>query len=314
LITSLGISLLGLIMLILGGELVVRGASSLAKTFGISQLVIGLTVVAFGTSAPELGVSLIASLKGNADIAIANVVGSNIFNIAFILGACALVSPLVVHLQLLKLDIPIFILASLITYFMSLDGKISFIEGLLLIGSVFIYTLWLVRASRAEKDESDSAPEIETSTFKQRFFHFSSIIGGILILVFGSRFLVQGASDLAIRAGISEAVIGLTLVAAGTSLPELMSSLMATIRGKTDIAIGNVIGSGIFNLLFILGGSSLFTHNGLTVSQAILKFDFIVMIGLAILSYPLLITGKKLVRWEGIILLMGYIGYCYAIF
>lgn len=312
-ISSIGFSFLGLTLLVLGGEFVVRGASNLAKSFGVSQLVVGLTVVAFGTSAPELGVSLMASLKGNADIAVANVIGSNIFNTAFILGFCAIVTPLTVHLQLLKKDIPIFIIASIITFLFSLDGKISFWEGSFLLLSVVGYTFWLIQVSRAEVNANDEILK-DKSNFKERLVHLLLVAGGIIILVYGSKFLVEGASDLALRAGVSESVIGLTLVAAGTSFPELVSSLMATLRGKTDIAIGNVIGSGIFNLLFILGGSSLFTPEGLNVSQNLLSFDFPVMLALAILSYPLLITGKKLARWEGGILLVGYIGYTILLF
>lgn len=315
-ILPFGFSVLGLFLLVLGGDFVVKGASRFAKSFGVSQLVVGLTIVAFGTSAPELGVSILASLKGNSDIAITNVIGSNIFNTAFILGICALVSPLRVNLQLLKLDIPIFILASILAFVFSYNGNISKWEGMTLFLSVIIYTFWLIKASQSEGCEVNPVGGESQSyvSFKERVSNISLVIGGVVILVYGSRLLVQGASDIASKAGVSESVIGLTLVAAGTSLPELVSSLMATIKGETDIAIGNVIGSGIFNLLFILGSSALFNSNGLNVSSHVLKFDFPIMIFLAVSSFPLLVSGRKLVRWEGAILLMSYIGYTFFLY
>ena len=252
---SIFLALAGLILLIIGGETVVKSSSRLAESFGVSPLVIGLTVVAFGTSAPELGVSLMATLEGSADLAVTNVVGSNIFNLAFILGVCALVAPLVVHLQLLKWDIPIAILATFILTLMCLDDVITKVESVGLVLSLIFYTVWLVRSSVKESKDFDvklSTTKDLARSVKSRIYMFGLFSVGIAILVFGSKILVQGASDLALRAGVPESIIGLTLVAAGTSFPELISSIMATIRGNTDIAIGNVIGSNIFNILFIL--------------------------------------------------------------
>lgn len=309
---SIFLALAGLILLIIGGETVVKSSSRLAESFGVSPLVIGLTVVAFGTSAPELGVSLMATLEGSADLAVTNVVGSNIFNLAFILGVCALVAPLVVHLQLLKWDIPIAILATFILTLMCLDNVITKVESVGLVLSLIFYTVWLVRSSVKESKDFDvklSTTKDLARSVKSRIYMFGLFSVGIAILVFGSKILVQGASDLALRAGVPESIIGLTLVAAGTSFPELISSIMATIRGNTDIAIGNVIGSNIFNILFILGSSTFFSENGLSISENVGNYDLPVLLTLSVISFPLLLSGKKIVRWEGAFLLLFYIGY-----
>ena len=314
-LTSLALSLVGFTFLIFGGELVVKSSSKIATSFGLSPLLVGLTVVAFGTSAPELGVSLMASFQGNEDIALTNVVGSNIFNLAFILGVCALAAPLVVNLQLLKLDIPISIISTLILFIMCQDGVISFIEGMALLLILVGYMIWILRASKKEKKQielniKDKKEEI-SSTFKSRTLNFLIFIIGISVLVGGSKLLVSGASDLALRAGVSEAIIGLTLVAVGTSLPELVSSLIATLRGNTDIAIGNVIGSNIFNILFILGSSSIISQKGISVANNITYYDIPFLLFLSVLSFPFLLSGKKVVKWEGVVFLLLYLGYCF---
>ena len=317
-LTSIFFSILGLVLLVVGGETVVRSSSKLASSFGVSQLVIGLTVVAFGTSAPELGVSLMATLNGNVDIAITNVVGSNIFNLAFILGVCGLLAPLLVNLQFLKLDIPISLFITAILFFICHDGVVGKLEATSLIVILISYTFWLVWASKKESLEfiADTPLKKVNSGIKQdsRAFNFLFFIFGIGVLVFGSKILVQGASDLALRAGISEAIVGLTLVAAGTSFPELVSSIMATIRGNTDIAIGNVIGSNIFNILFILGTSTFASENGLKVSESVINYDIPILLGISILSFPLLVSGRKIVRWEGLLLLLCYISYTFHLF
>jgi len=315
LLTSIALSLVGFTFLIFGGELVVKSSSKIATSFGLSPLLVGLTVVAFGTSAPELGVSLMASFQGNEDIALTNVVGSNIFNLAFILGVCALAAPLVVNLQLLKLDIPISIISTLILFIMCQDGVISFIEGMALLLILVGYMIWILRASKKEKKQielniKDKKEEI-SSTFKSRTLNFLIFIIGIAVLVGGSKLLVSGASDLALRAGVSEAIIGLTLVAVGTSLPELVSSLIATLRGNTDIAIGNVIGSNIFNILFILGSSSIIAQKGISVANNITYYDIPFLLFLSVLSFPFLLSGKKVVKWEGVVFLLLYLGYCF---
>jgi len=302
--------IVGLGALVYGGEVVIKSASQIARSFGLSPLIIGLTVVAFGTSAPELGVSLVATIKGNADIAVTNVIGSNIFNIAFILGFCALFSPLAVSQQLVKLDIPTAVISTLILYFFSINGVISQLEGFLLLFVLSLYFVILIKNSKKDNEKDlNERPIKEAHIFKKKTLSFIWFVLGIGILVAGSHLLVKGASSLAIRAGVSEAIVGLTLVAAGTSFPELISSLMATRRGHTDIAIGNVIGSNIFNILFILGSSALSSTSGLNVSQTILKSDFSVLLGITFLSLPLLLVGRKLTRLRGVFLLLCYIAY-----
>ena len=316
---SIILVLAGLVLLAFGGEILVRSASRIAVVLGVSPLVIGLTIVAYGTSAPELGVSLFASLEGNPAIAVTNVVGSNIFNVCFILGLCALISPLVVNLQLLKLDVPILIVTSVLAMIFCLDGQVSLYEGLTLTTGAIVYTYWLIQSSRNEgqavKDEfaeaiSPAGAEDRGKTLlSQSIFCLISL--GVLLA--GSKLLVQGATELAKVVGVSDRLIGLTIVAAGTSLPEVATSIMATIRGQRDIAVGNIIGSNIFNLMLILGLSSLFSDGGLSVSPSLISFDIPIMVAAVFLIFPLLWTSRKLVRWEGGILFLGYVGYGVAL-
>ncbi|MCB0355680.1 MAG: calcium/sodium antiporter [Bdellovibrionales bacterium] len=301
---------LGLTLLVTGGELLVRSASKIANTLGISPLVIGLTIVAYGTSAPELGVSLFAAIQGSPEIALANVVGSNIFNIGLILGLCSLIAPLTVHLQLIKFEVPIMILVSVLSYLFCLDGKLGRTEGVsLFLGAVF-YTSWLVRASKKEsaKNRNKIVSAVADRKVEGLFKDSSFILLALVVLIAGSKLLVNGAVDLAKLLGVSDSLIGLTIVAAGTSLPEVATSVMATVRGKTDIAIGNVIGSNIFNILFILGLSSSI-NSGLKVDPSIIQFDLLFMVGLAVICLPFLMTAKRLVWWEGTVLLGGYFAY-----
>ena len=300
----------GLILLTVGGELLVRCSSRIASAYGISPLVVGLTIVALGTSAPELGVSLFAALQGKPEIALTNVVGSNIFNIGFILGLCALVSPLVVQLKLLKFDIPIMILASIAVYFFCRDLNFVQIEGIVLVVCAAIYLYWIVRAAKKEpKNISDNIELAESKTKRSPLgWNLIYMIISLGVLVVGSRLLVSGAEGIAKAFGVSESLIGLTIVAAGTSLPEVATSVMATLRGQTDIAVGNVIGSNILNIFLILGVSA-GLNTSLAVPEALVNFDLVVMIGVAFICYPLLVTSRKLVRWEGALLLAGYAGY-----
>lgn len=302
--------ILGLALLIGGGELLVRSASKIAIDLGLSPLVIGLTIVAYGTSAPELGVSLFAAIEGSPEIALSNVVGSNIFNIGFILGLCALISPLTVNLQLIKIDVPILIFISLLSYLFCLNGQLETSEGLVLFLGAALYTFWLIRASKKESTviQKEFSENINPNRNSKIFKEFLFVLIALGILVVGSRLLVIGAIDLAKLLGVSDTLIGLTIVAAGTSMPEVATSVMATIRGQKDIAIGNVIGSNIFNILLILGLSS-GVSSGLKVAPSILQFDLLFMVGIAIVCFPLLVTTRKLVRWEGAILIGGYIAY-----
>ncbi len=306
----------GLVLLTAGGDLLVRGASHLAALVGISPLVIGLTVVAFGTSAPELAVSVQAGLAGQNEIAVANIVGSNIFNILFILGLCAMILPLQVDQQLVRLDVPLMIGVSIVAFTMALDGRITWLDGLALFSGIMGYTIWGIRQSRQETADvlaeyqreygAESPPTAPSG--RVLGLHLLLIVAGLTLLVLGSRLLVNGAITLALALGVSEVVIGLTIVAAGTSLPEVATSLVATIRHERDIAIGNVVGSNLFNLLSILGIAGLVTPNGLQVSASLITIDMLVMIGAAVACLPIFFKGT-IGRWEGALFFVCYVLY-----
>jgi cation:H+ antiporter len=310
---------IGLVLLIVGADLLVAGASRIAGRLGISPLVIGLTIVAFGTSAPELAVSTTGALAGQADLAVGNVVGSNIFNVLFILGLAALVAPLTVQVQLVRIDVPIMIAACGLCWLFALDGDISRIDGAILAAGIITYTFMLIRMSRREsaevaaaaaKVEAAQPPEAASRGLLERIpVQLLMIGGGLTALVFGSRWLVEGAVAVAHSLGISELVISLTIVAAGTSLPELATSVLAAFRGQRDIAVGNVVGSNIFNILCVLGFSAVIAPKGIAVAPAALTFDIPVMTAVALACLPLFITGGVVSRWEGLVFVLYYIAY-----
>lgn len=304
----------GLILLVSGAEALVRGATRFASMIGMPPLVIGLTVVAFGTSLPEMAVSVHSSLIGRADIALGDVVGSNIFNVLFILGLSALVTPLKVSFKLVRLDVPIMIGVSVLTLLFALGGKISRWEGVLLFMGIFIYTTFLVYQSRREnrtlQDEfSKEYRYPKTKSIRQWTGNTALILCGFGMLVLGSRWLVEGAMAMARALGISELVIGLTVVAAGTSLPELATSVIASIRKEADIAVGNVVGSNIFNILGVLGLSSAVSSGGIPVSSTAFGFDIPIMIAVAVACLPIFFTGGIISRWEGLLFLGYYLAY-----
>ncbi len=304
----------GLVLLVAGAEVLVRGAAKLAAQFGIPPLIIGLTVVAFGTSAPETAVSVQAALDGSGDLAIGNVVGSNIANVLFILGLTALIAPLIVSRQLIHLDVPIMIGASLLTFALAWDGSLSKLDGAILFAGIVAYTAFLIISSRKQKP-------LEDDEFSKEFgldepvkpyawaINLGLIIVGLVLLVSGSNFLVEGAVTLARTLGISELVIGLTVVAVGTSLPELATSVLAAIKGERDIAVGNIVGSNIFNLLCVLGLASLVSPQAISVAANALAFDFPVMIAVAVACLPIFFAGYRINRWEGLLFLAYYVAY-----
>jgi cation:H+ antiporter len=305
---------LGLIALVVGAELLVRGASKLAISFGISPLVVGLTVVAFGTSAPELAVSVQSAWSGQVDIALGNVVGSNIFNVLLILGASALIVPLVVHQQIIRQEVPVMIVASLLLWAMAADGGISRWEGLLLASLVVGYTIVIIRQSRREtaaiRAEYDEAFEGGAQGWDAHWgVQILLILAGLALLVLGSNWLVEAAVAFATYLGVSELVIGLTIVAAGTSLPEVATSILAAIRGERDIAVGNVVGSNIFNILAVLGISASIAPSELLVPPAMPAFDLPVMVAVAAACLPIFFTGHLIARWEGALFLAYYVAY-----
>ncbi len=297
----------GLVTLIVGADLMVRGAVKLAAAVGVSGLTIGLTVVAFGTSAPELAVSARAALSGQAGIAVGNVVGSNVFNVLFILGLSAIIAPLTVSRQLIRMDVPIMIGLSVLVFGMALDGYISQIEGVGLLIGLLLYTLWTVWQGRQSQEQNSLAvPASKTS-----FWHILICVGlvgiGLGSLVVGARWLVDGAVEVARSLGVREQMIGLTIVAAGTSMPEVVTSVMASMKGERDIAVGNVVGSNIFNLLGVLGVAGALAP--IEISAQTLWADLPIMLAVAVACLPVFFTGQMIARWEGALFLGYYIFY-----
>lgn len=308
--------IVGLVFLVVGAELLVRGASRLAAALGISPLIIGLTVVAFGTSAPELAVSVKAALDGQAGIAVGNVVGSNIFNVLFILGISALIIPLVVSKQLIKFDVPLMIFLSVSVLLFALDGQFSRTEGIIWLSGLFAYVAFLIYTSRRDSRKAAEAIDPEVADLlgdpseKQAWAkNIGFIVIGLVLLVLGSRWLVDTAVIFAKYLGVSEVVIGLTIVAAGTSLPEVVTSIIAAIRGERDIAVGNVVGSNIFNIMAVLGIASIVAPTGIPVEASTVRFDIPVMIGVALACLPIFFTGQTISRSEGSLFLAYYIAY-----
>ncbi len=306
----------GLTALVLGASSLVRGASKLALSLGLSPLVVGLTIVAFGTSAPEMAVSTGAVLHGQGDIAVGNVVGSNIFNILFILGVSALIVPLIVHVQLIRQEIPIMLCASLLLLVLGLDGTIQVWEGGMLVILLVAYTAFLVIQSRKEgaQQVAEFNEEIQPAELGAWDAHWTVQLGlivvGLALLVAGSDWLVSSSVAFAKAFGVSDLVIGLTIVAAGTSMPEVATSLMAAIKGERDIAVGNVVGSNTFNILGCIGMSGLVAGaSGLTVPPSLLNFDIWVMLAVALACFPVFLTGREIARWEGAVFLGYYVAY-----
>lgn len=305
--------ILGFVLLVAGAESFVRGAAKLAAVVGLSPLVIGLTVVSYGTSAPELAVSLQASLQGQAEIALGNVIGSNIFNILMTLGIAALIVPLTVAQQLIRLDVPIMIGVTALMLMFAVDGELGRVDGLILLVGSVVYTAFLVYQSRKESDvEVQAEYEKEYAgtdprSWQQAVKNLLLLVVGLAILVVGANMLVSGATTIAESLGVSQLIIGLTIVAIGTSLPELATSLVACYRGERDIAVGNVVGSNIFNILTILGVTA--TLTGVPVSSAAMSFDIPVMLAVAVASLPIFYTGNRISRWEGMLFISYYVAY-----
>ncbi len=306
----------GLVLLVAGADLLVRGASRLAISFGISPLVVGLTVVAFGTSAPELAVSTGAVLSGTSDLALGNAVGSNIFNVLFVLGLSALVAPLTVQRQVIRQDVPLMIASALLLALLCLDGSIGLFDSVLLCSSLIGYTAFVVRQSRragtaAAANETNAA--VVGGWLASRWMQALAVALGLALLVAGSDAMVGAAVHFARALGVSDVVIGLTVVAAGTSLPEVATSIRAVLKGETDMAVGNVVGSCLFNILGVVGVAGLAAATtaaaALVVPASVLRFDLWVMVAALFACLPVFITGKRIARWEGALLLAYYAAY-----
>lgn len=298
----------GLAILVAGAEILVRGSVGTALRFGLTPLLIGLTIVAFGTSAPELVVSIQAAYNGSDDIALGNIIGSNISNIALILGLSALIQPLKVQASIIRKDVPILLGTSLLLVFFLMDGVISQLEGVIFFLGVVIFTVVSIRMAKQETSSEVKEEFEDVVPAKQLplWLNILMIVVGLGLLILGAKWLVDGAIEIAASVGLSEAVVGLTIVAVGTSLPELATSVMAAIKKEGDIAIGNVVGSNIFNILCILGITAII----LPVSQGgITTIDILLMLGLTLFLLPILRSGYVVSRLEGSVLIVIYIVY-----
>ncbi len=304
--------IVGLAALTFGAELLVRGASRLALSFGLSPLVVGLTIVAFGTSAPEIAVAIDAALGGQSDLTIGNVIGSNICNILLILGLGSLIGPLVVAGQVVRQEVPVMIGASALVVALAFNGTIGRGEGLLLFVLLVVYIVFLVRQSRraSRREQEHYGEELPTATWDQHWaVQGALVLTGLVMLVIGADWLVEAAVTFAKWLGVSDLVIGLTVVAVGTSLPEVATSVMAAWRGERDLAIGNAVGSNVFNLLGCLGLGAIMSPAGLPVAAAALQFDLWVMLAVAVACLPIFLARRRIARWEGMLFLVYYIAY-----
>lgn len=289
----------------------------MAQAAGISRLVVGLTVVAFGTSSPELAVVLTSNLTGQSDLSVGNVVGSNICNVLLILGFSAAIAPLVASRRLIRQDVPVMILVSAAMYPLAADGLVSRWEGLLLFVCLPAYTIWLIRKSRRStrrerlkrQQQEAGYTEPPKATARDVLVDLLLIAGGLALLVIGSKWLVNSAVQMAEIFGVQELIIGLTVVAIGTSLPELATSVVAVMRGERDIAVGNVVGSNVFNILLVLGLSSALSPGGIAVTRHAIQFDIPVMIAVALACLPIFFIGYRIARWEGFLFLLYFVAY-----
>jgi cation:H+ antiporter len=334
-LVTVGFLLAGFILLLAGAEGLVRGASGIAARLRIPPLVIGLTVVAFGTSAPEFAVSLRSTFDGQTGLAVGNVVGSNVFNVLFVLGVSAIITPLAVSRQLVRVDVPIMATASAVVWFMAVDGLIGRLEGTILASALVLYLLLQVKLgmSDGQLEESKpgraprgggsvagggsapgrSGPPMGVAGTAGRetpvLIQVGMALAGLGLLVLGARWLVAGAVEVASALGISDLVIGLTVIAGGTSLPEVATSVLASLRGERDIAVGNVVGSNLFNILGVLGITAAIAPGGLPVPSAAPGFDFPFMTASALACLPIFFTGLAISRWEGGVFVAYYIAY-----
>jgi len=307
----------GLIVLAIGAEGIVRSASKLASSIGISPMVIGLTVVAVGTSMPELAVGITAAQQDSPGLSIGNIAGTNLVNLLFILGLSALLDPLSLHLRVIRLDLPGMVIAALLLTLMAWDGRLSQLDGALLFGSAVLYTIVLVKVSRREsravreefRTMYSEAAAAARAPLGARAKQLLILIVSIALTLLGADWLVDGAVSIARSVGIGDAVIGLTIVAIGTSAPELATTVISTIKRERDVAVGNLLGSSIYNILVILGLTCLAVPGGLTVDRSLLLFDIPLVFAVALLCIPVFMTGRRVSRFEGGLFLAVYLGY-----
>lgn len=311
---------LGFVLLVLGAELLVRGASQLAIAIGISHLVVGLTIVAYGTSAPEVAVTVqsVYADPPRPDLAIGNVVGSNISNVLLVLGVATLVAPLAISPLLVRYSVPFMVFVSGLLWLIGLDGEIGRIEGGVLFTGAILYTVISImrsrRATAAAIAKAQGAKAAASFSVRRFLFHMAQIVVGLVLLVAGARWLVDGAVAVAKLLQVSELIIGLTIVAVGTSLPEIATSLVANLRGHGEIAAGNVVGSNIFNILLVLGLCALVAPHPIIVPEAAIRFDIPIMFAISLACWPIFYTSWRVHRWEGLGFLVFYVAYIVFLF
>ena len=309
------LALLGLILLVSGAELLVRGGVQLAARLGVPPIIIGLTIVAVGTSTPELAVGVSAALQGSGSLAVGNIAGTNVVNLLLILGLSALIRPLALELQTLRHDLPVMAAAAVALLLLAWDGTISRAEGSVMVLAGLAYTgavvFWARRESRAVK--ADFAREYEAPPrwriSRETAWSAASLVGGIATVVVGADWLVDGAGEVARRLGVSDTVIGLTIVALGTSAPELVTTIVSTLRQARDIAIGNLLGSSVYNILIILGVTAIVPPAGLEIDPALVRIDIPVMLAATLACIPIFLSGRRVSRVEGGILVAAYVAY-----
>lgn len=297
----------GIVLLVLGADLLVRGAASLAAGLGVSSLIIGLTVVAIGTSSPEIAVSLQSAYNGQGAITLGNIIGSNIANVMLILGVAAMFGSLPVDRQIFRRDLPIMIGASVLTFLLALDRTLSWVDGMIMLLALIGYgwTIW----PRNSTHETPHHAQTTQRHWRAIVLQLAMVVGGLVLLVLGARWLVDGAVTFASWFGVSELIIGLTIVAVGTSLPEIATSVIAGLRGQRDIAVGNVIGSNILNLLLVLSTTMILSPQPIAVPEATIWLDLPVMLGAAIICWPIFFTRRMVSQREGSLLLVYYLSY-----
>lgn len=315
---DLSLIAMGLVALVAGSELILRGATRLALSLGVKPLVLGITIVAVGTSAPELAVGITAGAQGSGAMAVGNIAGTNVFNVMFILALSAALKPLPLHSQILRLELPMILVSSFLMIILSWDGVLSQLDGIFMFLVGVGYTITLIRVSRKETKETvqnyEEAFDVRAIVrwrrlTKTRPGYFILMTVGIALSVVGASFLVEGSSQLARSLGVTETMIGLTVIAIGTSAPELVTTILSTIKGDRDVAVGNLLGSSIYNILIILGLSCIFTPSGFPVEGELLLIDIPFMVAVALSLVPVFVSGREITRLEGILGVLCYTSY-----
>ena len=310
-VSSVALILAGLAALIVGAEVLVRSGTGLAVGLGVSPMVIGLTVVSIGTSLPELAIGIDAARTGSPGLAVGNIVGTNLVNLLLILGLSALIAPIVLARRTLRFDVPCAAVAASLLYLLARDGELSTVEGAVLLAGGAAYTWGVLRSSKGEAPDvaADYAESVSTRTGGRTATLVLGLVVSIGVIVVGAELLVEGAVDGARALGVSDAVIGLTVVAVGTSAPELVTTLVSTVRGERDIAIGNLLGSSIYNIAFVLAVTVMVAPGNLVVPDEVLAGDLVLMVVVALASVPVLASGARVTRLEGALFVATYLGY-----